>query len=431
VTAGEPAQWGGPHRRGRLPRCPTPACRIGGARTGWDSRTMTTALRPVARATALAPRRRRVDAGAAAHALAPAAALLTLISLQDAPPRAVLVLGLPVLALAFTAPLWPRGLQVAGGLWLGALGLGAGLIAHSAPAAVAGAAVLAAAGVRGWGINRGRPLRRAGAVALGLAGVVALYPALTAADFLAKPRRAISETALGLPHQAVAFRASDGVRLSGWWVPGRNGAAVIVVHGGGGDRGGAVAHARMLARAGYGVLLYDARGRGRSGGRQNALGWRWDRDVRGAVDAFERRGIHRIGLLGLSTGAEAAVTEAAGDPRVGAVIADGVQVRTSADAAAAPAVRPLIWAVGTAVRAVGGERPPAPLLGLVRRLAATRPLLMVATIAVERTVQRRYARGTSAEVWQLPRSGHTQGLRDHPAEYARRVGAVLARGLGA
>src|SRR3954447_16850846 len=112
---------------------------------------MTTALRQAARATALAPRRRRVDLGAAAHALAPAAALLALISLQDAPPRAVLVLGVPLLALAFTAPLWPRGLQVAGGLWLGALGLGAGLIAHSAPAALARAAVLAAPGAPGGG----------------------------------------------------------------------------------------------------------------------------------------------------------------------------------------------------------------------------------------------------------------------------------------
>ena len=39
----------------------------------------------------------------------------------------------------------------------------------------------------------------------------------------------------------------------------------------------------MLAKAGYGVLLYDARGRGESAGHENAAGWQWDRDVRGAV----------------------------------------------------------------------------------------------------------------------------------------------------
>jgi hypothetical protein len=62
----------------------------------------------------------------------------------------------------------------------------------------------------------------------------------------------------------VTFRSTDGLRLAGWYRPSRNGAAVVVVHGGGSDRKGSVAHARMLARHGYGVLLYDARGRGES-----------------------------------------------------------------------------------------------------------------------------------------------------------------------
>jgi pimeloyl-ACP methyl ester carboxylesterase len=223
------------------------------------------------------------------------------------------------------------------------------------------------------------------------------------------------------------------VRLSGWWAPGRNGAAVVVVHGGGGDREGAIAHARMLSRAGYGVLLYDARGRGRSGGHENAFGWRWHRDVRGAVDFLDRRGIEHISLLGLSTGAEAVITEAAGDARVGAVIADGVQVRSAADAAALPtadrlAVQPVVGLMGAEIRAVAGERPPAPLAGLIRRVATRQPLLMIATIPLERTILRRSARGTGAELWELPGSGHTRGLRDHPREYARRVASLLAAG---
>ena len=68
-------------------------------------------------------------------------------------------------------------------------------------------------------------------------------------------------------YREVAFDASDGVHLSGWYRPTRNGATLLVLHGGGGDRTGAVAHARLLARHGYGVLLYDARGRGRERGR--------------------------------------------------------------------------------------------------------------------------------------------------------------------
>ena len=139
-------------------------------------------------------------------------------------------------------------------------------------------------------------------------------------DFLAKPRNPIDQTALGLPHERVTFPASDGVRLSGWYVPSRNGSAVVLVHGGGGDRQGTIRHARMIAGAGYGVLMYDARGRGESAGHENAFGWEVDPDVRGAVSYLTARGIHRVGLLGLSTGAEAVVTEAASDPRVKAVV---------------------------------------------------------------------------------------------------------------
>ena len=87
-----------------------------------------------------------------------------------------------------------------------------------------------------------------------------------------RPRAPVNQAALGVPHERVTFPTSDGVRLSGWYVPPRNGAVIALVHGGGGDREGTILHARMLAKAGYGVLLYDARGRGESQGHENAAG---------------------------------------------------------------------------------------------------------------------------------------------------------------
>ena len=48
-------------------------------------------------------------------------------------------------------------------------------------------------------------------------------------------------------YREVAFDATDGVHLSGWYRPTRNGATILVVHGGGGDRTGAVAP-RQAAR---------------------------------------------------------------------------------------------------------------------------------------------------------------------------------------
>ena len=133
-----------------------------------------------------------------------------------------------------------------------------------------------------------RCLAAVGAV---LVGFFVVYPTLLVVDYLAKPRASIDQAALGLAHERVAFPASDGVRLAGWYVRSRNGAAIVLVHGGGGDRQGTIRHARMLAKAGYGVLLYDARGRGESAGHENAFGWQWDRDVRGAVSYLTRRGI--------------------------------------------------------------------------------------------------------------------------------------------
>ena len=45
----------------------------------------------------------------------------------------------------------------------------------------------------------------------------------------------------------------------------------------------APAHARMLARHGYGVLLFDQRGEGRSDGDPNGWGWAAEKDMVGAI----------------------------------------------------------------------------------------------------------------------------------------------------
>ena len=64
----------------------------------------------------------------------------------------------------------------------------------------------------------------------------------------------------------------DGRKLSAWYVPSRNGAAVLVSHGSGGSRGRLPRHVRMLARHGYGVLALDNPGNGESEGHSNGLG---------------------------------------------------------------------------------------------------------------------------------------------------------------
>ena len=372
--------------------------------------------------------------------LVPLASLLVALTLLGAGARLLLVVALPALAIGAISHRFSRPSAAAVALLLGVLALGAGLIARSNLLIVAGVLYLLAGISCGWGVNRGRRRRRAwtnrlvAVVGAALVGFFVVLPTLLAVDFLAKPRAPINQAALGLPHGRVTFPADDGVRLSGWYVPSRNGAAIVLVHGGGGDRQGTILHARMLAKAGYGVLLYDARGRGESAGHENAAGWQWDRDVRGAVSFLTRRGIDHIALLGLSTGAEAVVTEAASDKRVEAIVADGLQARTAADASHLSfgdriSVEPSFAVAGIAIRLARGETQPRPLIDVVHEVARTRPLLLIATIAFEREIDHVYTRGTKAQLWELPTSAHTKGLQDHPITYAQRVQSLFNQAL--
>ena len=370
-------------------------------------------------------------------------ALATAVALVGVAPggvRVTLLLGALLVAVAVASVRLRHSAAAAVLVLAGILVLGGGLIGRHPLLVAAGTVYLAVGLKRAWGVNRGRPrlrawgYRAATAVGVVVVGLLVVYPSLLTIDYLAKPRDGVDDTALKIPHRNVEFEASDGVRLSGWFAPGSNGAAIVLVHGGGGDREGTIRHARMLHDAGYAVLLYDARGRGRSSGHENAFGWTWDRDVRGAVDYLAAHGARRIGLLGLSTGAEAVVAEAAADPRVGAVVADGLQGRTPADAShLSPGDRitlqPAFAVVGWEIQALRGDHAPHPLIRDVRRLAATRPLLLIGTESFERTLDRAYVRGTSARLWELPATAHTKGLADHPADYRRHVLRVFADGL--
>ena len=115
-------------------------------------------------------------------------------------------------------------------------------------------------------------------------------------------------------YEQVSFTTSDGLRLAGWYVPSRNGAAVIAFPG----RNGPQAHTRMLARHGYGVLLFDRRGQGESEGDPHAMGWEGEKDIKAGIAFLQRRpdvDPERIGGLGLSVGGELMLHAAAESAR--------------------------------------------------------------------------------------------------------------------
>ncbi|HKO27403.1 MAG TPA: CocE/NonD family hydrolase, partial [Solirubrobacteraceae bacterium] len=237
-------------------------------------------------------------------------------------------------------------------------------------------------------------------------------------------------------YRDVTFSATDGVRLSAWYRPTRNGATILIVHGGGGDRTGAVAHAELLVRHGYGVLLPDARGRGRSEGTQNAWGWGWDRDIAGALAFLKTRpevDLERIGGLGLSTGADVLVQAAGQRNDLGAVVADGTAAGSFEDTQRVngiTAMTPFMLAEFATVRLTSGARPGAVLEDMIRRIS--RPLLLVSAGRAEKPYGEAYDRAAGdrpVELWYLPNVSHTAAIRQAAPEYERRVTAFFGDAL--
>jgi uncharacterized protein len=268
-----------------------------------------------------------------------------------------------------------------------------------------------------------------------------IVPAFNVGAITHAPKPHIRAAAsLGYPGaRDVTFRASDGVKLSGWYVPGANGAAIIIMHGSHGTRQSELPYLRMLADAGYGVLAVDARGHGESGGETNALGWYGDRDVAGAVDFLHRQPhVHpnQIAGLGLSMGAEELLRALSSGVPLAAIVADGAGASTSSDAALeprgadAPLFNTISWLTYRGVEAISGEDEPAGLNTLLH--TTTTPVLLIASNAPHELLLNRHFRsalGRSAALWYVADAGHTESYAEHPQAYRSRLLGVFEQVL--
>ena len=249
-----------------------------------------------------------------------------------------------------------------------------------------------------------------------------------------------SAASLGVPGaRDVSFAGADGTRLSGWYLPGRSGAAVIVLHGSHDTRRDTVGHLHMLSAAGFGVLAFDARGHGSSGGRANALGWQGSQDVKAAVRFVQaQRGVDRgkIAALGLSMGAEEALRAAASGVPLSAVVADGAGASTQGDDeivshGPGPLYASVNWLTLREVELASGAEEPAPLKSIVDRVHV--PVLLIASNAPnERVIDAAYAArmGTNATLWYIATAQHTKGLQTVRRAYTARVIAFLDAAFG-
>jgi hypothetical protein len=245
----------------------------------------------------------------------------------------------------------------------------------------------------------------------------------------------------GLAYQNVAFRTADGVRLSAWYLPPRNGAAVALLPGAGSTRTAVLGQAAVLARHGYGALLVDTRGHGRSGGHAMDFGWWGNADITAAVSFLGRQpGVHagKIAVLGESMGGEQAIAAMGSDLRIRAVVAEGVTGMQLADHGWLPRgidgalTRGMEWVQYTAAGLLSRAPRPMPLRDATRA-AAPRPVLIIAggAVADEPTAARWFQAASPAavRVWVVPRAGHTQGLATQPRAWDDHVIAFLNAAL--
>jgi hypothetical protein len=243
-------------------------------------------------------------------------------------------------------------------------------------------------------------------------------------------RAVVPPDRLGVAHENVTFETSDGLELEGWYIPSRNGAAVIAFPG----RNGPQQKARMLARHGYGVLLFDRRGEGRSEGEPNSWGWGGDADVKAAIAYLQRRpdvDPDRIAGVGLSVGGEMMIETAAETDELAAVVSEGAGSRSIREDLDHDGPILEKWTLGLAMSAVrtaasavsSNHAPPASLKDLAAKIE--QPMLLIAAPNAPNgeELNRGYAKaaGESATLWEIPESDHVGGQTARPQEYERRV----------
>jgi uncharacterized protein len=248
--------------------------------------------------------------------------------------------------------------------------------------------------------------------------------------------------------------APDGALLRGWKLRPRNpnGNWVLLFHGVSDNRIGVIGQSEFLLRAGYSVVMMDARCHGQSGGSIATYGWLERNDTRAVIDALisseGKREASQVSAdsksslplhifaLGESMGAGIALQSAAADPRIEAVAAEAsfADLREASydygGLRKSPLLgktlfRPFTWTLLYRGREVAGfpleEVSPENAVG-----ARPFPVLLICDEKDEalpcRHTEKIYAaaRGPK-QLWVVPRAYHTAAYGFEPQEFRRRV----------
>jgi hypothetical protein len=176
-------------------------------------------------------------------------------------------------------------------------------------------------------------MRRVGSLILYLLAIPVLIYAVwglvllfAQGKLLYRPMRQVSSTPtdLGLEYENVTFHSTDGVKLTGWYVPAGNAPfTILFCHGNGGNIMHQLDSLALFHSLGLSCLVFDYRGYGNSGGRPTEAGTY--RDAQAAYDWLTgAKGIppEQIILFGRSLGGSIAA-HLAGRVQAGALVIEG------------------------------------------------------------------------------------------------------------
>jgi uncharacterized protein len=241
-----------------------------------------------------------------------------------------------------------------------------------------------------------------------------------------------------LDFRQVTFPSRDGLTLFGRFVPGRNHATIILLHGLGSTSNDMLLHAELLAQAGYGIFLVDLRAHGSSDGDTSTYGLREADDVAGAVDYLLTRvdvNGQKIGALGISLGAQAALRGALKSEKISALVLEGLNPSILSDHGGRPYSfqrwlnYPTNWLYYHVYEfMIGGKN--TGVLEVIDKIAP-RPVLFIASGAKDIYFSRLFyaAANRPKELWELPNGLHGTAILQGAQEYQSRLLKFFGKAL--
>lgn len=251
------------------------------------------------------------------------------------------------------------------------------------------------------------------------------------AFFFAHPYRRLGwlpETNLNF--RELTFKSRDGLTLFGRFLPARNHATILLIHPLGSSNNNMLIFAEFLANAGYGVFMIDLRAHGSSDGDTSTYGLREAEDVAGAVDYLLHRldvNGQKIGVLGISLGAQAALRGALKTDCLRALVLEGLGPVTLSDHGGRPKSLqrwinyPFNWIYYHVYRFMIGGKDTSVIEAIGQ--IAPRPILLIASGEKDIYFNRLFFQAAKEpkELWELPDGEHDTAILKDSHAYVHRV----------